>query len=163
MCRGQFSAIASGGAAESIRWWPVGCESWLLAEIESCYDVNERAILNVHLVGLVLTGNFLVWKQDPGAGYRFWPKAGVPEAGLRNRACRCQPTQTLLKGEWVQGLEEVVRASPLLPPLCCPSGRKAATERETPFRTPVSLRSGSCFRASYCEFVTCGHPPFELT
>src|SRR5262249_54024766 len=48
------------------------------AEIEAACDVNERAILNLHWFGLVLTGNFLAWKQDPGAGYRFWPKTGVP-------------------------------------------------------------------------------------
>ena len=58
---------------------PVGCESSLRAVIEAACDVNERAILNLHWVGLLLTGNFLAGKQGPGAGYRFDPKTGVPK------------------------------------------------------------------------------------
>jgi hypothetical protein len=50
---------------------PVGCRFELPGEIATAYDVNERAILNLHWVGLVLTRNFLAGKQDPGAGYRF--------------------------------------------------------------------------------------------
>jgi hypothetical protein len=119
---------------------PVGCRFELPGEIATAYDVNETAILNLHWVGLVLAGNFLAWKQAPGAGCRFWPKAGVPEAEPRNRACRCPPTQTLLTSEWVQGREEEVRGYTTSPPVLFKRS-KGGDRKGDAFRPSVLLRN----------------------
>jgi DNA-binding helix-hairpin-helix protein with protein kinase domain len=65
--------------------------------VETAYDVEEERIRAIRGMGPVLTGNLLAWKRKGLKGFRFDPKAEMPEPEMRAVTFKYKQTEEVLR------------------------------------------------------------------
>jgi DNA-binding helix-hairpin-helix protein with protein kinase domain len=75
--------------------------------VETAFDVEPGTIDMIKGFGKVLTSNLMAWKKRMVKEFRYDPKSGVPEAGLRTLALKYQQMQDTLFAQLDRGAAEL--------------------------------------------------------